>query len=94
MVQGNLDRGITNDRVTSKNIPQRSGSDKDPIRIAYDRVVFDDIICIGGTGQSDPEIASLSRISISTNPVRTEPVAFRAGQSYAPAGGGSVSVPN
>lgn len=50
VVESDLERGVTNYEVAAKDVPLRTRSDKDPVRIADDRVIFDGIILIGGTG--------------------------------------------
>ena len=92
MIQRHLDRRIAHDEVPAKHVPACAGGDHYSVGISDNCVVLDHVVLICGTGQSNPEIISLRCISISTDPVRTEPVAFRAGQSYASTGGAPVAV--
>jgi len=71
-------------------IAERDGAPE--IRIPDDLVVFYCVIGVRRSRHADPEIIPLSCISISTYPVRTEPVMACACQSYAAARGPEVSI--
>jgi len=75
MIHGNLQRRVADHEISLKNISLNARSNEDPIRIPDDGVIFDDVLLIGRTGESDAEVAALGCVSISTEPVRTEPVA-------------------
>ena len=75
MIHGNLQRRVADHEISLKNISLNARSYEDPIRISDDGVIVDDVLLIGRTGESDAEVAALGRVSISTEPVRTEPVA-------------------
>src|SRR5581483_4961026 len=58
----------------------------------YNFVILDYVVRIYGGGPTDAEIIQLSRVPISTDPVRTEPVMACARQSYTAAGSPQVPV--
>jgi hypothetical protein len=65
VIVGYLDRRIGRDQVPPENIPLNSPNYKDPIRIPHDCVVFNNVVCINGSGKTNPEITPLGRIAIS-----------------------------
>jgi hypothetical protein len=90
-----LHRSISGNDVPANEIALHAGNQKDPVGIARDDVVDDDVVVGPWNNEADAEIAPLSRITISTQPVRTEPVtACAGGQSYAAARGAGVAVPH
>src|ERR1051325_8837468 len=54
--------------------------------MSYNLVVLADVVRVDGSGKTDSKIIQLSRVPISTDPVRTEPVMACACQSYTAAG--------
>jgi hypothetical protein len=93
VVHGNLHRRIASDEVCTDDISLDSRDQKDPIRIPDNRVVLDYVIVRARSDKTYTEVVRLSRVSISTEPVPTEPVAAGAAvQSYAAAGIGEISI--
>ena len=92
MVDPDLQRRVADYQISLNDIPVDSCIHKDPIGVSGDDVVLYDIVGVDRGGQTDAEVKSLGCISISTDPVRTEPVAYAAGQSYTAAGSGAGSI--
>jgi len=93
IIDGDLNRGVPGDDVVADEIPLDSGKEKDPIRISYHNVVHDYVVVRARSGETDAEVIAWGCVTISTQPVRTEPVAACAArQSYAAASGGGVPV--
>lgn len=92
VVQSDLHGRIADDSVSTKRVPLNSRSQEDAICIPEDLVVFDCVVGVDGSGKPDSEIVPLSCVSISADPVRTEPVVACARQSYAAAGSTEASV--
>lgn len=86
---------IPSDDVAPNEVPLHTGSQEDPVGIAGHDVVDDDIVVGPRSDETDAEVVSLHHITISTQPVRTEPVtACAAAQSYASARVGRIAVPH
>jgi hypothetical protein len=95
IIHGHLHGSISGNDVASNEIALHPGDQADPVGIARDDVVDDDVVVRPWSNQTDAEVVSRRCITISTQPVRTEPVtACAAGQSYAATRTGSVPVPN
>jgi hypothetical protein len=93
VIQVYLHWGVTDDEISAEGVSLDSRSQKYSIRISDHGIVLDQIAGIAGTDETDAEIVPLRHVSISTKPVRTEPVATSAaGQSYASAGTGAISI--
>jgi len=92
MVHRDLHGRVTDNRVSTKDVALDPGRDKNPICIADYLVIFDCVIGIDRSGHADSKIIPLSCISISTYPVRTEPVMACARQSYPTTGSTETSV--
>jgi len=76
-----------------EDVSLNAGCQEDPICIADDRVVFKEVACIRRRDKADSKIVPRSRIAVSTEPVRTEPVAAgAAAKSYTATGRGGTSV--
>jgi hypothetical protein len=84
---------VGDDRVSADRIPLDPRVDEDTICISYNLVVFNDVAGVDGRRQANPKIKTLGRVSISYQPVRTEPVMACACQSYAAAGSSEGPVP-
>jgi hypothetical protein len=65
MVDRDLNAGVAHDEVQSKNVSLNSGSHKNPIRVPDNRVFFNDVAGINGTGKTDAKIAALGGVTIS-----------------------------
>src|SRR5579862_4741726 len=92
MVHRDLHGRVTYNRVSAKEVALDPGSHKNPICIADYLVVFDCVISIDRSRHTDSKIIPLTCISISTDPVRTEPVMACARQSYTTARSTEISV--
>jgi len=93
VVNGDLQRRVANNNVSSNGIALNPSSQKDAIGVPDDFIVLDRVVSIGSSDQTDSEIITLSCISISACPVLTEPVmACASGQSYASAGSVQTAV--
>jgi hypothetical protein len=75
VIDGNLNRWIAHNKVALETVALGARCNEDAIGVAYDRIVLNNIVGIGWIREPDTKITSLSCISISTDPVRTEPVA-------------------
>ncbi len=75
MIDGNLNGWIAHHEVVLEGVALGARCDEDAIGVPDDRIVLNNIVGIGGTREPDTKIISLTYISISTDPVRTEPVA-------------------
>jgi hypothetical protein len=90
-----LNRWISNDDVSTKYVVGGTRNDDDAVRISEYLVIFDDVVVTGSSDYAYTEVVALGRVPVSAQPVRTEPVmGCPAGQSYAPAGSASVSIPD
>jgi len=79
--------------VAKDDVAFDAGNEQDPVRVTKDYVVDDDVVVGTRIDQTDAEVVTLTRITISTRPVRTEPVAASAArQSKAAARRGAVAV--
>lgn len=79
--------------VSAEYVSLNSPNQEDAVRIPNDRVLLDHVPGVGRTNKADAEVVPLRHNSISNEPVPTEPVAAgAAGQSYAAAGIGRVSI--
>ena len=84
---------VANDKVSADDVSLNSRGQKDPIRIPDSRVLLDHVTGVVGINKTDTKVVSLGRISISTEPVPTEPVAAgAAGQSYTAAWTAAISI--
>lgn len=94
MVDGRLYGRVTHDEIPANLIARNAGRQEDSVCVAHDNVV-DDLV-VGRIKHTDAEAHVLvPDVAISTQPVRTEPVAIRGTrQSYAAARSIGVSVPN
>ena len=94
MVDGNLNGRVTHDQIPANLIARNAWRQEDSVCVAHDNVV-DDLV-VGPIKHTDAEAHVLvPDVAISTQPVRTEPVAIRGTrQSYAAARGIGVSVSN
>jgi hypothetical protein len=93
VIGSNLHRRIADYGVPTNNVALHSRCQEDPIRIPEDFILFDCIIGVRSANKTNPKIVSLSRESISTCRVLTEPVmAGATRQSYAAAGVVQVAV--
>src|SRR5204862_4914159 len=93
VIHGYLHGGVPANKVSSDDVPLYARGEIYPVRIPDGRVVLDDVAGNRGIDKPDPEVISLSGIPIPTEPVRTDPVAAgAAGQSYAAAGEGDISI--
>ena len=83
---------IAHDQVSTNDVSLRARGYNETVRITGHRVVLNDIVRRAAE-KADAEIVTLSRISISTEPVPTEPVAAGAAvHSYTAAGSDGISV--
>lgn len=96
MVDRDLNGRVAHDEVPANQIALRAGrKDDDPVGVPHDDVVDDDVVVHACSHETDAEVVALTSVTISTQPVRTEPVATGgAGESYAAAGGAGVAVSN
>ena len=93
VVRRDLHGRIADDDVSTNRVPLDSSGEMYPICIPHDLIVLDRVIGISGRHETDAEIIPLSCVSISANPVQTEPVvACASGQSYAAAGIADVPI--
>ena len=93
MVDCNLLRWIADYDIPLNRVALNPSRQKDPIRVTEDEVVFDCVVRIGRSDEANTKIVALSCISISTDPVRTEPVmACARGQSYAAARSAGTAI--
>lgn len=85
MIDLNLYGRVAHDEVAANEIARYAGENNDPVGVPRDDVVDDDVLV--STENTDAEVEALISVAVSTQPVRTEPVASRGtGQSYAAAG--------
>jgi len=90
-----LNRRITYDKVANDDVADDACDKVDAVGVPNGNVVDDDIVVGAGVDEADSEVTALRRVSVPTEPVRTEPVACcGAGQSYAAARVGLVTVSN
>lgn len=93
MVYGNLHRRIARDEVGTYGISLDSRSHDNAIRIPDNDIVLDYVVIVTGRDKPYAEVVALACVSISTEPVPTEPVAARAaGQSYTAAGVAEIPI--
>ena len=95
IVDGDLHARVPGDDVLTDDISFDPSVDNDSVCVPDDDVIDEDVVvgCAPEVDETDAEIATLTRVTISTQPVRTEPVAARAArQSYAAASSGGVPV--
>jgi hypothetical protein len=93
VIHAHLHRRVSGNDVSADDVPLDARGEIYPVGIAENRIIFDGVACVRGIDKTDPEVVSLSHIAVSTQPVRKDLVAAgAAGQSYAAAGKGSVSI--
>jgi hypothetical protein len=93
VIHTHLHRRVSGNDVSMDDVPLDACGEEYPVDIPDDCVVVNYVACIRGIDKTDPEVVSLSHITISTRPVPTEPAAAgAAGQSYAAAGKGRISI--
>ncbi len=93
MVKVYLHWRVADDHVSTDDVSRDSRSQKYSIRIPEDGVLLNHVAGIASTDETDAEVVSLLRDSISTKPVPTDPVAAgAASQSYAAAGIACISI--
>ena len=66
MVQINLYSRLSGDQVRPEKVALDSRSQKDPVRVSDDYVLFDDVSCIDRSWKTDAEVRPLRRKTIST----------------------------
>ena len=94
MVDGNLYGRVTHDEIPANLIARNAGRQVDSVCVAHDNVVNDHVVVAIQHTDTEAEIL-VPDVAISTQPVRTEPVAIcGTRQSYAAARSVDVSVPN
>ena len=94
MVDGSLNGRVTHDKIPANLIARNAGRQVDPVCVAHDHIVNDDVVVPVQHSDTETEILGPD-VAISTEPVRTEPVATcGTGQSYAAALGVDVSISN
>jgi len=90
-----LNGRISRDDVPADQVACHDRGDKDAVGVAGDDVVNDDVLVRPRAHHANAEVVLLSRIAISAQPVRTEPVPACAGaQSYAAARSAGVPIPH
>lgn len=91
-----LHGGVAYHEVAENQIALRARRQDDySVGIPHDDVVDDDVVVHAGINDPYTKVVALGDVTISTQPVRTEPVATGgAGQSYAAASRASVSISN
>ena len=93
--QRNLDRWVRHHGVPPDDVALRACRDDDPVRVAGDLVVLDQVVVRPRAREADAKVAALGCESVPARPVPTEPVVAAAtGQSYAATGSGRISVPD
>ncbi len=93
MVHVYLHRRVADDQVSTNDVSLNARSHVEAVAVACNRIMLDDIVVRTGIFKPDAEVITLGRISISTEPVPTEPVAAGAAkQSYAAAWSDEISV--
>jgi hypothetical protein len=89
-----LNGRIADGEVSEHDIAFDPGNERDSVCVAQNDVVNDEIVIRARRGNADAEVAALTRVSISSRPVPTEPVAACAiRQSYAAARSRTVAIP-
>lgn len=77
IIDGNLHGRVSDDDVPTYEV-SLSAEENDPIHISHDGVFHDDVVVGVSPNNTDAEVVALACVSVSTQPVRTEPVAARA----------------
>ena len=86
---------IADDEVSENDISFDPSDENDPVRVPDDGVVDNNVVVRARRAETDAKVTTLSCISVSTQPVRTDPVtACAARQSYAAAREAAVPVPD
>ena len=87
-----MDRRVADDKVAHDDVPLDAGHEGDSICIANYCVPDDDVIVGTRSDETDAEVVALDCVSVTTEPVRTEPVATGAVQSYTATRGSDVAI--
>lgn len=75
MVDGNLNGRVTHDQIPANLIARNAGRQVDSVCVAHDHIVNDDVVVAVQHSDTEAEILGPD-VAISTEPVRTEPVAI------------------
>ena len=94
MVYGDFQRRVANHKVSTDDLSLDTRHQNDPDRISHDRVVLDHVTRVCRIHGANTEVTPLGYITISNQPVPTDPVAASAArESYTSTGGTEVSIP-
>jgi len=93
IIDGHLHGRVSDDDVPTYEVPLSFSANEDSIRIPDDGVVDDHVVVRTYARETDAKVITWGRVSVSAQPVRTEPVtACAVGQSYAAARSRAVPV--
>ena len=78
MIYRHLDRRVTGHKVPAKNVSLCPLGNGNPIDIAQYRVLLNRVVLVLGVNEPDAEVVPLGYVTISYQPVLTDPVALCA----------------
>jgi len=94
MINRDLHGRIPSDEISTDGVPVGARGQEDPVRVPDDGIVFNQVVS-SRARKADAKVCPLSRVSISAEPVRTEPVVASATrQSYASTRIAEISIPH